>query len=113
MLIDDAMTTGFMGAGFVWTIWWNLDWRRYLKFYGIKGPTYPVWVQLPFRVFFALCSLGVAVDLGRRLLLNARPIQFYLRCLVVSVAWFAAILLMVLAAESMMKKQGKGAIPPR
>ena len=42
MLDDDAVTMGFMVAGFVWTIWWNLDWRRYLKFYGIKGPTYPV-----------------------------------------------------------------------
>jgi nitric oxide reductase large subunit len=37
MLNDDATTIGFMVAGFVWTIWWNLDWRRYLKFYGIKS----------------------------------------------------------------------------
>ena len=74
MLNDDALTIGFMVAGFVWTIWWNLDWRRYLKFYGIKGPTYPAWLQLLFRTFFALCSLGAAVELGRRLLLSARPI---------------------------------------
>ena len=107
MLNDDTTTNGFMVAGFVWTIWWNLDWRRYLKFYGIKGPTYPVWVQLMFRTFFALCSLGAAVELGRRLLLNARPVQFYLNCLLVAGAWFAAIVLMVLAAESMMTKRGK------
>jgi hypothetical protein len=113
MLIDDAMTTGFIGAGFVWTIWWNLDWRRYLKFYGIKGPTYPFLVQLLFRSFFALCSLGAAVDLGRRLLLSARPIQFYLHCLLVGGAWFAVIVLMVLAGESMMTKREKRAIPPQ
>ena len=111
MLNDDAITIGFMVAGFVWTIWWNLDWRRYLKFYGIKGPTYPVWVQLLFRTFFALCSLGAAVDLGRRLLLSARPIQFYLHCLLVGGVWFAAIVLMVLAGESMMTKREKRAIP--
>jgi hypothetical protein len=113
MLNDDAITIGFMVAGFVWTIWWNLDWRRYLKFYGVKGPTYPVWVELLFRAFFALCSLGAAVELGRRLLLSARPIQFYFHCLLVAGAWFAAIVLMVLAAESMMTKRGKRAIPPQ
>jgi hypothetical protein len=57
MLNDDAITIGFMVAGFVWTIWWNLDWRRYLKFYGIKGPTYPVWVQV--FVPGSLCSVFV------------------------------------------------------
>ena len=113
MLNDDAIAIGFMVAGFVWTIWWNLDWRRYLKFYGVKGPTYPDWVQLFFRTFFALCSLGAAVDLGRRLLLSARPIQFYFHCLLVAGASFAAIVLMVLAAESMMKKRGKRAILPQ
>ena len=113
MLSDDAIIIGFMVAGFVWTIWWNLDWRRYLKFYGIKGPAYPVWVQFLFRTFFALCSLGAAVELGRRLLLSARPIQFYFHCLLVAGAWFAAIVLMVLAAESMMTKRGKRAIPPQ
>jgi hypothetical protein len=113
MLNDDAITIGFMVAGFAWTIWWNLDWRRYLMFYGIKGPTYPVWVQLLFRTFFALCSLGAAVGLGRRLLLSARPIQFYFHCLLVAGAWFTAIVLMVLAAESMMTKRGKRTIPPQ
>jgi hypothetical protein len=113
MLNDGATTIGFMVAGFVWTIWWNLDWQRYLKFYGIKGPTYPVWVQLLFRTFFALCSLGAAVELGRRLLLSACPIQFYSYCLLAAGAWFAAIVLIVLAAESMMTKRGKRAIPPQ
>jgi len=113
MLNDGATTIGFIVAGFVWTIWWNLDWQRYLKFYGINGPTYPVWVQLLFRTFFALCSLGAAVELGRRLLLSARPIQFYFYCLLAAGAWFAAIVLMVLAAESMMTKRGKRAIPPQ
>jgi len=111
MLTDDAIIIGFMVAGFVWTIWWNVDWRRYLKFYGIKGPTYPLWVQFLFRTFFALCSLGAAAELGRRLLLSARPIQFYFHCLLVAGAWFAAIVLMVLAAESMMTKRGKRATP--
>jgi hypothetical protein len=111
MLNDDVMTTGFVVAGFIWTIWWNLDWRRYLKFYGIKGPAYPVWVQFLFRTFFALCSLGAAVELGRRLLLSARPIQFYFHCLLAAGACFGVIVLMVLAAESMMTKRGTRAHP--
>src|ERR1700756_3129079 len=109
MLNDDVMANGFVLAGFIWTIWWNLDWRRYLKFYGIKGPAYPVWVQFLFRAFFALCSLGAAVELGRRLLLNVRPIQFYFHCLLVAGASFGVIVLMVLAAESIMAERGKSA----
>jgi hypothetical protein len=113
MLNDDTITIGFMVAGFVWTIWWNLDWWRCLKFYGIKGPTYPVWVQLPFRVFFALCSLGAAVGLGRLLLQSGHPVRFYAECLLVAGAWFAAIVLMVFAAESIIRKRGRKVIPPQ
>jgi hypothetical protein len=113
MLNDDEFVIGFMLAGFIWTIWWNLDWRRYLKFYYINGPAYPVWIQLLFRTFFALCSLGTAVELGRRLLQSAHQVQFYLHCLLVAGAWFAAIVLMVLAAESMMARRGKRVIPPQ
>jgi len=110
---DDAVTIGFMVAGFVWTIWWNLDWRRYLKFYGIRGPRYPVWVQSVFRIFFALCSLGAAVELGRLLLLSARSVQFYFHCLLAAGAWFATIVLMVLAVESRIIKREERTIPPQ
>jgi len=111
MLNDDATTIGFLAAGFFWTIWWNLDWRRYLKFYGIKGPTYPVWVQLLFRTFFAVCSVGAAVELGRQLLRSVRSVQFYFHCILAAGACFGGIVLMVLVADSMMKNRGTGAHP--
>jgi hypothetical protein len=109
---DDAMTIGFIAAGFVWTIWWNLDWRRYIKFYRIKGPVYPLWVQLPFRTFFAICSLGAAVELGRQLLYRGHTVQFYFKSLLAAGAWFGVIAFMVVVAESMMKSRESKANPP-
>jgi len=96
---QDAMTIGFLAACFVWTVWWNLDWRRYLKFYRIKGPGYPMSVQLPFRVFFALCSVGAAVELGRRLLPLSRTTQLYRQCFLVGLGWLGAIVLIVVVVE--------------
>jgi len=96
---EDVMTIGVLGAGFAWTLWWNLDWRRYLRFYGFKGPAYPAWVQLPFRIFFAACSLGTALELGRRLLQKSHASGFYFACLKVTGVWFVAIVLMVFIVE--------------
>src|SRR6476660_7369653 len=109
---DDVMTIGFIAAGFAWTVWWNLDWRRYLKFYGIKGPAYPHWIQLPFRGFFALCSLGAASELWRQLLYGGRTGRFYFECLLAAGAWFGVIVIMVRIAESVMNNGESKAIPP-
>jgi hypothetical protein len=108
---EDAMTIGVLVAGFAWTLWWNLDWRRYLKFYGIKGPAYPAWVQIPFRIFFAACSLGTAAELGRRLLQKSHPIGFYFACLKVAGACFVVIVLMVFIAERATRHAGKKVDP--
>ena len=99
MLDQDAMTTGFLGACFIWTVWWNLDWRRYLKFYRIKGPEYPMSVQLPFRIFFALCSVGAAVELVRRLFPLSRTTEFYRQCFLAGLGWLGAIVLIVVVVE--------------
>src|SRR5271154_6158166 len=96
---QEALTTGFFLAGFVWTLWWNLDWRRFIKFYGISGPPYRPWVVMGFLIFVALCSLGAAENLVRRLLQETRPVQFYSECLIVAAAWFAAIVLLVITVE--------------
>jgi hypothetical protein len=109
---DDVMMTGFLVAGFFWTLWWNLDWRRYLKFYGINGPTYPAWVQVPFRAFFGACSLGTGVALGRQLLHKGRSIRFYSHCLLAAACWFAVIVFMVVVAESFNRNREKRATTP-
>lgn len=96
---SDAMTLGFLIAGFAWTVWWNIDWQRFIKFYGVTGPPYRLWIATAFRIFFALCSLGAVGEILRRLVERARPAKFYLSAFVIAVAWFVAIVLMVKAVE--------------
>ena len=110
---DDAIGIGFLIAGFAWTLWWNLDWRRYLRFYGVRSPTYPVWVEAPSRIFFAMCSSGAGLELGQRLLQRRHPVQFYFECLLDAVALFALIVAMVFMAEMTMKRRESKVIPRR
>ena len=86
-------------AGFAWTLWWNIDWQRFIKFYGISGPTYHPWIRTALRIFFALCSLGAAIDLRRRLVEGTRPGKFYWDALFVAVAWFIVIVLLIKTVE--------------
>ena len=72
---------------------------RFIKFYGISGPPYRSWIKTGFRIFFALCSLGAAIDLRRRLLEGTRPGKFYWGALVVAAAWFTVIVLLVKTVE--------------
>ena len=96
---DDAMDVGFRIATFVWTIWWNLDWQRYIKFYRVSGPPYRRSLEIGFRVFFALCAIGAGDDLVRHLLETSRPAGFYLSALRVAAMWLVAIVLMVKTVE--------------
>jgi hypothetical protein len=96
---EEVMTTGFLMACFAWTLWWNLDWRRFIKFYGVSGPPYRPWAEISFRVFFALCLLGAAVEVARRLPQATHPVRFYPECLFVTAVWFAVIVLLVKTVE--------------
>ena len=102
---EEVMTIGFLMAGFAWTLWWNIDWRRFIKFYGISGPPYRPWIKKGFRIFFALCSLGAAIDLRRLLLEETRPGKFYWDALVFAAAWFIAIVLLVKSVEWIARKR--------
>ena len=104
---EDVMTFGFLMAAFAWTLWWNIDWPRFIKFYGVSGPPYRRWVKAVFRTFFALCSLGAAEDLLRRLLERTRPANFYGKALLIAIAWFAVIVLLVRIAESIADRKGR------
>jgi hypothetical protein len=93
------MTFGFLCAGFVWTLWWNIDWRRFIKFYIPGGPPYRRWVEITLRVFFAACSLGAADELISRFRGQSRPIGFYREVAGIAVIWFAVIVIMVRTVE--------------
>ena len=70
---EEVMTTGFLMACFAWTLWWNLDWRRFIKFYGVSGPPVSALGRNKFPGFFARCLLG-AGDPSRSVLLGV-PIR--------------------------------------
>ena len=106
------MTTGFLLACFAWSLWWNIDWQRFIKFYGVSGPPYRRWITITIRGFFALGSLGGAVELLQRLLDRTRPVQFYRNVFVIAVAWFVVMVLMVRAVEWLANHRKKSTASP-
>jgi hypothetical protein len=62
------MNTAALFTAICWTLWWNLQWRRVMRFW-VKPP-YRHWVQVAFRVFFALNFFGALVGFIRQLLLH-------------------------------------------
>ncbi len=104
---NQAMTLGFLMAGFAWTLWWNIDWQRFIKFYGVSGPPYRRWIEVAFRGFFALCSLGAGRELLRQLLERSRPAQFYRNAFLIAAAWFIVIVIMVKALEWLANRRKK------
>jgi len=96
---SDAMELGFLLAAFTWTLWWNIDWQRFIKFYGVNGPPYRRWIEVAFRGFVALCSLGAAVQFWRELSERTRPPQVYWNAFLIAVVGFLVIVLMVKIVE--------------
>ena len=107
MMRHDSMIVGFLMAGFAWTLWWNVDWQRFIKFYGVSGPPYRRWITTAIRGFFALCSLGTAVALLQRLLERTRSAQFYRDAFLIAGAWFVAIVALVKAVEWLANRRRK------
>jgi hypothetical protein len=101
----DAMRAGFLLASLAWTVWWNLDWRRFIKFYGINGPPYRRWVVIVFRIFFAACFFGAAQTLAAEYLRPIRSPSFYRDVAGFAAVWFAAILLAVKTVEWLSSKR--------
>jgi hypothetical protein len=54
--VEQRMMVAFIFTATCWTLWWNLQWKRVMKFW-VRPPNRP-WVQYLFRVFFALNFLG-------------------------------------------------------
>ena len=53
---EQRMTSASLFTAICWTLWWNLQWKRVMRFW-LRPPNRP-WVQYLFRVFFALNFLG-------------------------------------------------------
>lgn len=63
--LEQRMTVAFMLTMVCWTLWWNLQWKRVMRFW-LRPPNRP-WVQYIFRVFFGLNFLGALWQLVNQL----------------------------------------------
>lgn len=82
---DQKMNTAFLFTATCWTLWWNLQWRRVMRLW-VKRPYRP-WVEVLFRVFFALNFVGAMTALARQLL--SHPLA---RRDIFPTIWIAAIM---------------------
>jgi hypothetical protein len=55
-LLEQRIQIAFLFTGTVWTLWWNIQWKRVMGFW--LRPPYRPEVQWLFRTFFASCFLG-------------------------------------------------------
>ena len=68
--VEQRMNVAFMFTAMCWTLWWNLQWKRVMRFW-VRPPNRP-WVQYLFRAFFALNFLGVLWQFVKQL--HAHPL---------------------------------------
>lgn len=54
--ILQRLTTALLFTAVCWVLWWNLQWRRAMRFW-VRPPNKPTTIYL-FRIFFALCLIG-------------------------------------------------------
>lgn len=54
--IEQRMKIAFLFMAVCWTLWWNLRWKRVMRFW-VRPPN-RLWVQNLFRAFFALNFIG-------------------------------------------------------
>ena len=90
---QQRMTTAFLFTMMGWTLWWNLQWKRVMRFW-LKPPYLP-WVEVLFRVFFALNFIGSVIGFVRQLV--SHPIA---RQNLISTVGFTAIMCSVVALMS-------------
>ena len=99
----DRIILGFGFAGVLWTLWWNLDYLRFMKFW-VKPP-YKHRTVIIFRILFALCFLSAVRWFVGNLLRSSRPPRAYVEALAVGIAWCFAIWAMVNMVEWVNRKR--------
>ena len=68
--LTQRMNIAFRFTALCWVLWWNLQWKRAIRFW-VRPPN-RLWVQHIFRAFFALSLLGTLTQL--LLQLRAHPL---------------------------------------
>jgi hypothetical protein len=87
------MNIAFLFTAMCWTLWWNFQWKRVMRFWA--KPPYKPWVEVLFRIFFAANFIGAVIEFVRRL--ASRPLA---RQDVFPTIQIAAIMCVVVAVMS-------------
>jgi hypothetical protein len=91
--LQQRMITAFLFTAICLTLWWNLQWKRVMRFW--LKPPYRHWVEISFRVFFAFNFLGAVIEFARQLL--AYPLT---KQEIAPTIWTAAIMCAVVGIMS-------------
>jgi hypothetical protein len=93
MLNKDATSLGIWFGVFICTLWWNIDWSRYIKRNLLRVPPYSPWLTIVVRVFLALFTLGSFFRLVGQWPRGIQSIKFYGTALAIAVVLFACCVL--------------------
>jgi uncharacterized membrane protein YwzB len=93
----DIMKLGFGFAGALFTLWWNLQYLRFMRF--LIEPPYKAWTVGVFRIFFALCFGGALSSFIQDIARTPRSQVSYLEVFKVVLGWCVLIVAMVYLAE--------------
>jgi hypothetical protein len=91
--VERRMTVAFIFTAICWTLWWNVQWKRVMRFW-VRPPNRP-WVQYAFRVFFALNLIGAICQFAMEL--HSHPLA---RQEIVPTIGIAAVMCVVVAIMS-------------
>ena len=90
--VFQKMNTAFLFTGMCWTLWWNLQWKRVMRFW--LKPPYRPWVEVLSRIFFALNFLGAVIGFARQLLSHPLTKQDILPIIRIATIMCAVVALM-------------------
>lgn len=102
---ERRMNIAFMFTAICWTLWWNLQWKRVIRFW--MRPPYHRSVQYIFRTFFALNFLGAVWELAKELHAHHLAKQEILPTVEIAAVMCAAVALMSVSVLWMAKRRDR------
>lgn len=94
---DPVLTRLFLGfaiAMVVVTLWWNLDWKHFMRYWLLRAPPYSKPWEIGFRTFFLFSLLGAAVNFVRQVHERSRTVKEFALGVTVSLLWIAFFVIM-------------------
>lgn len=99
MLIKDATRLGVWLGAFFCTLWWSIDWSRYIRRNLRIDPPYHPWLKIVIRGLLALFVFGSFLGLVAEWPPGIRSATFYGTVLGMALILFAAVHLLLTLRE--------------